>query len=47
MTTTIVRPAKLSDLDRLEGMIARVDPGMLTMPASREAMAARIGSIRS
>lgn len=42
MTTTIVRPAKLSDLDRLEGMIARVDPGMLTMPSSREAMAARI-----
>ena len=42
MTTTIVRPARLSDLDRLEAMIARVDPGMLTMPASREAMAARI-----
>jgi len=42
MTSTIVRPAKLSDLDRLDGMIARVDPGMLTMPASREAMAARI-----
>lgn len=42
MSTTIVRPAQRSDLDRLEGMIARVDPGMLTMPASREAMAARI-----
>jgi arginine N-succinyltransferase len=40
--TTIVRPAARSDLDRLEAMIAHVDPGMLTMPASREAMAARI-----
>lgn len=42
MTTAIVRPADRNDLDRLEGMIARVDPGMLTMPSSREAMAARI-----
>ena len=42
MTTTIVRPARRSDLDQLEGMISRVDPGMLTMPSSREAMAARI-----
>ena len=42
MTTTIVRPAARSDLDRLEAMIAHVDPGMLTMPASRDAMAARV-----
>ncbi|OYX48674.1 MAG: hypothetical protein B7Y90_09595 [Alphaproteobacteria bacterium 32-64-14] len=42
MTTAIVRPATRNDLDRLEAMIAHVDPGMLTMPASREAMAARI-----
>ena len=42
MTATIVRPAKPNDLDQLEAMIARVDPGMLTMPSSREAMAARI-----
>ena len=42
MTATIVRPAKRSDLDQLEAMIARVDAGMLTMPSSREAMAARI-----
>jgi arginine N-succinyltransferase len=42
MTSTIVRPAARSDLDRLEAMIARVDPGMLTMPSTREAMAARI-----
>lgn len=40
--STIVRPAARSDLDRLEAMIAHVDPGMLTMPASREAMAQRI-----
>jgi arginine N-succinyltransferase len=40
--TTIVRPTVRSDLDRLEAMIAHVDPGMLTMPATREAMAARI-----
>ena len=38
----IVRPATLQDLDRLEDMITRVDPGMLTMPQSREAMAQRI-----
>jgi arginine N-succinyltransferase len=38
----IVRPAARSDLDRLEAMIAHVDPGMLTMPHTREAMAARI-----
>lgn len=40
--TTIVRSASPGDLDRLEAMIAHVDPGMLTMPASREAMAQRI-----
>lgn len=40
--TTIVRPAARSDLARLEAMIAHVDPGMLTMPQTREAMAARI-----
>jgi arginine N-succinyltransferase len=40
--TTIVRPATRSDLDRLEAMIRHVDPGMLTMPSSREAMATRI-----
>ncbi len=40
--TAIVRPAAPADLDRLEAMIAHVDPGMLTMPASREAMATRI-----
>lgn len=40
--TAIVRPATRNDLDRLEAMIAHVDPGMLTMPQSREAMAARI-----
>jgi arginine N-succinyltransferase len=37
-----VRPANRQDLDRLEAMIAHVDPGMLTMPQSREAMASRI-----
>ena len=42
MTTAIIRPANRNDLDRLEAMIARVDPGMLTMPSTREAMAARI-----
>jgi arginine N-succinyltransferase len=42
MTTTTVRPAARSDLDRLEAMIAHVDPGMLTMPSTREAMASRI-----
>ena len=42
MSQTIVRPANRNDLDRLEDMITRVDPGMLTMPSSREAMAARI-----
>lgn len=40
--TTTVRPAARSDLDRLEAMIAHVDPGMLTMPSTREAMQARI-----
>lgn len=40
--STIVRPAARSDLDRLDAMIAHVDPGMLTMPASRGAMADRI-----
>ena len=40
MTATIVRPATRNDLDQLEAMIARVDPGMLTMPSTREAMAA-------
>ncbi len=42
MSQTVVRPATHTDLDRLEDMISRVDAGMLTMPASREAMAARI-----
>lgn len=42
MSTAIVRPANRNDLDQLEDMISRVDPGMLTMPSSREAMAARI-----
>lgn len=42
MSAAIVRPVRPGDLDQLEAMIARVDPGMLTMPASREAMAARI-----
>lgn len=42
MSTAIVRPANLNDLDQLEDMISRVDPGMLTMPSSREAMEARI-----
>lgn len=42
MTATIVRPATRNDLDQLEAMIARVDPGMLTMPSSRDAMAMRI-----
>ncbi|HOY78604.1 MAG TPA: arginine N-succinyltransferase [Hyphomonadaceae bacterium] len=42
MSTAIVRPANHNDLDQLEAMISRVDPGMLTMPSSREAMAARI-----
>lgn len=42
MTKAIIRPAHRSDLDRLGEMISRVDPGMLTMPSTREAMAARI-----
>jgi arginine N-succinyltransferase len=42
MSKAIVRPATRNDLDRLENMITRVDPGMLTMPSSRDAMAARI-----
>jgi arginine N-succinyltransferase len=42
MMTATVRPASLSDLPRLEAMIAHVDPGMLTMPSTREAMAARV-----
>jgi arginine N-succinyltransferase len=42
MMSAIVRPARLSDLPRLEAMIAHVDPGMLTMPSTREAMSARI-----
>ncbi len=42
MTTAIIRPATRKDLDQLESMISRVDPGMLTMPSSREAMSARI-----
>ena len=40
--TATVRPATRKDLDRLEAMISHVDPGMLTMPSSREAMQARI-----
>ncbi len=43
MMSATVRPARLTDLPRLEAMIAHVDPGMLTMPSTREAMAARIG----
>ena len=42
MMSATVRPARLTDLPRLEAMIAHVDPGMLTMPSTREAMAARI-----
>ena len=42
MTTATVRPANLKDLDQLEAMISHVDPGMLTMPSSRESMKARI-----
>ena len=42
MSKAIVRPATRNDLDRLDAMIARVDLGMLTMPSSRDAMAARI-----
>lgn len=42
MMSAIVRPASHSDLPRLEAMIAHVDPGMLTMPSTREAMLARI-----
>jgi arginine N-succinyltransferase len=37
-----VRPAARSDLDNLEAMIAHVDPGMLTMPSTREGMSARV-----
>jgi arginine N-succinyltransferase len=37
-----VRPATRADLDRLTGLIAHVDPGMLTMPSTREAMAERV-----
>jgi arginine N-succinyltransferase len=40
--TAIVRPAAPGDLDRLEAMIAHVDPGMLTMPSTRGAMADRV-----
>jgi arginine N-succinyltransferase len=42
MSKAIVRPATRNDLDGLDAMIARVDLGMLTMPSSRDAMAARI-----
>ena len=42
MMSAIVRPARMTDLPRLEAMIGHVDPGMLTMPSTREAMAARI-----
>ncbi len=42
MSKAIVRPATRNDLENLAAMIARVDLGMLTMPASRDAMAARI-----
>jgi len=40
--TAIVRPANREDLSRLEAMIAHVDPGMLTMPMTREAMLGRV-----
>ncbi len=42
MSKAIVRPANRNDLENLAAMIARVDLGMLTMPSSRDAMAARI-----
>ena len=42
MSKAIVRPATRNDLENLAAMIARVDLGMLPMPASRDAMAARI-----
>ena len=42
MMSAIVRPARMTDLPRLEAMISHVDPGMLTMPSTPEAMAARI-----
>lgn len=38
----IVRPARESDLDQLEALIAEVDRGMLTMPATRAQMAERV-----
>lgn len=38
----VARPAHQDDLDRLCGMIASVDPGMLTMPSTPEAMERRI-----
>ncbi len=38
----IVRPVRNDDLDQLEGLIAGVDRGMLTMPSTREQMAARV-----
>lgn len=40
--SAIVRPATRTDVDRLAGLLAHVDPGMLTMPSSREAMAERV-----
>jgi arginine N-succinyltransferase len=40
--SAIVRPVRPNDLDQLTDMIAAVDRGMLTMPATREAMAHRI-----
>ncbi|MEP7211218.1 MAG: arginine N-succinyltransferase [Alphaproteobacteria bacterium] len=42
MMSATVRPARVSDLPRLEAMIVHVDPGMLTMPSTREAMLERI-----
>lgn len=40
--TPVVRPARDADLDQLESLIANVDRGMLTMPATREQMAERL-----
>jgi arginine N-succinyltransferase len=40
--TAIIRPARPEDLDGLVALIAHLDPGMLTMPTSREGMAGRV-----
>ncbi|MBI1339561.1 arginine N-succinyltransferase [bacterium] len=38
----VVRPSRSSDHERLSAMIDSVDPGMLTMPSTPEAMARRV-----